>query len=138
MADDARITIRMGTEDVQAIDDYLADHPEFDDNRSLFIKNMLREYFDRDAEVVAEKFTPQSVAERDVCIDLPGTEKAEIRLSMSRRFAETLREGVRSGEYDNEGEFVRAVLRERFTTTIASIERSKLAFEKLDVNTYQQ
>ena len=45
--DDERITLRMGTSDVQSMDDYLLEHPELG-NRSQFIRTALREYMTRD------------------------------------------------------------------------------------------
>ena len=138
MADDARITIRMGTEDVQAIDDYLADHPEFDDNRSLFIKNMLREYFNRDAEVNAGKNVPQNVVERDVCIDIEGTKKSEIILTLTRRYADVIRDVVDSEEFLTDGDFIRDLLKTTFMTNEAFANKLKENFEKADRKVYMQ
>jgi len=47
--DDERITLRMGTNDVQSMDDYLEEHPELG-NRSQFIRTALREYMTRDGK----------------------------------------------------------------------------------------
>jgi len=50
MNTDERITLRMGTEEVQAMDEYLDEHPELG-NRSQFIRTAVREYVNRDAGV---------------------------------------------------------------------------------------
>jgi len=47
--EDERITLRMGTSDVQSMDDYLVEHPELG-NRSQFIRTALREYMTRDGK----------------------------------------------------------------------------------------
>jgi Arc/MetJ-type ribon-helix-helix transcriptional regulator len=47
--DDERITLRMGTKDVQMMDDYLEEHPELG-TRSQFIRTALRQYIKGDAQ----------------------------------------------------------------------------------------
>jgi hypothetical protein len=47
--DDERITLRMGTNDVQSMDDYLVEHPELG-TRSQFIRTALKEYMNRDGK----------------------------------------------------------------------------------------
>ena len=44
------ISLRMGTEELQTMDDYLQQHPEMG-GRSLFIRSAIRAYVDRDADV---------------------------------------------------------------------------------------
>jgi len=46
--DDERITLRMGTDEVQIMDDYLLEHPELG-TRSQFIRTALRKYIKGDA-----------------------------------------------------------------------------------------
>lgn len=48
------ISLRMGTEDIQAMDAFIESHPEVG-GRSLFIRNAIRQYIARDAEVPMEK-----------------------------------------------------------------------------------
>ena len=50
MADDKIISLRMGTEDIQTMDEFLEGHPELG-GRSLFIRTAVRQYIDRDADV---------------------------------------------------------------------------------------
>ncbi|MBO4552293.1 MAG: hypothetical protein J5673_03755 [Candidatus Methanomethylophilaceae archaeon] len=50
MTDDKIISLRMGTEEIQAMDDFLEGHPELG-GRSLFIRTAIRQYIDRDADV---------------------------------------------------------------------------------------
>jgi len=137
MANDPQVTIRMGTEEIQFIEDYLADHPEVG-NRSLFIRNLVREYFNRDAEVEAEKAASKNDAERDVCIDLPGNNKSEILLNLPRRFADALRSGIEDGTYNNEGEYIRFLLKDILTSKEDLVQKAKEAFVKTDAGLFQQ
>lgn len=50
------ISLRMGTEDIQAMDAFIESHPEVG-GRSLFIRNAIRQYIARDAEVPPVKET---------------------------------------------------------------------------------
>ena len=50
MTDDKIISLRMGTEEIQAMDDFLEGHPALG-GRSLFIRTAIRQYIDRDADV---------------------------------------------------------------------------------------
>jgi hypothetical protein len=47
MMEDERVTLRMGTSEVQAMDDYLLEYPELG-TRSQFIRTALRAYMKRD------------------------------------------------------------------------------------------
>ena len=137
MANDPQVTIRMGTEEIQCIEDYLADHPEVG-NRSLFIRNLVREYFNRDAEVETEKTVSKSDVERDVCIDLPGNNKSEILLNLPRRYADALRSGIENGTYMNEGEYIRFLLNDILSSKQESVQKAKEAFVKTDAGLFQQ
>jgi len=137
MANDPQVTIRMGTEEIQYIEDYLADHPEVG-NRSLFIRNLVREHLNRDAEVETGKTASKSDAERDVCVDLPGDGKSEILLGLSRRFADALRRMVEEGTYESEGELIRALLREKLVLRETIESDMKLAYAKANANDFQR
>lgn len=50
--DEERITLRMGKDELQAMDAYLKAHPE-SGNRSLLARTAVREYINRDADVPA-------------------------------------------------------------------------------------
>ena len=47
--DDEKITIRMGTDEIQIMESYLLDHPELG-SRSNFMRTAVREYINRDAD----------------------------------------------------------------------------------------
>lgn len=47
------VSLRMGNEDIQAMDSFIESHPEVG-GRSLFIRNAIRQYISRDAEIPAE------------------------------------------------------------------------------------
>jgi hypothetical protein len=50
MDNDERVTLRMGTEELQALDSFLAKNPKLG-TRSQFIRTAISEYIDRDADV---------------------------------------------------------------------------------------
>ena len=50
MTDEKIVSLRMGTEELQRMDDFLEGHPELG-GRSLFIRTAIRQYIDRDADV---------------------------------------------------------------------------------------
>ena len=50
MTDEKIVSLRMGTEELQKMDDFLEGHPELG-GRSLFIRTAIRQYIDRDADV---------------------------------------------------------------------------------------
>ena len=52
MTDEKIVSLRMGTEELQRMDDFLEGHPELG-GRSLFIRTAIRQYIDRDADVQA-------------------------------------------------------------------------------------
>lgn len=55
--EDERITLRMGTEEVQSMDSFLEERPELG-SRSQFIRTAVREYINRDAGVSAPSARP--------------------------------------------------------------------------------
>jgi metal-responsive CopG/Arc/MetJ family transcriptional regulator len=91
--DDERITLRMGTNDVQILDDYLEEHPELG-TRSQFIRIALREYMKRDAG------TPSDENKGGIFVRLNDATMDAIRVAMENEFA-----------FDNEAEFVRDCIR---------------------------
>jgi len=50
MDNDERVTLRMGTEELQTLDSFLAKNPKLG-TRSQFIRTAISEYIDRDADV---------------------------------------------------------------------------------------
>jgi hypothetical protein len=64
--DDERITLRMGTEEVQAMDSFLEKNPSLG-TRSLFIRTAIREYINRDAGVSAQ---PAQSAKTGVFVEM--------------------------------------------------------------------
>jgi len=89
--DDERITLRMGTSDVQIMDDYLVEHPELG-NRSQFIRTALREYMTRDG-----KSTP--------------SDKSAISMRLNEKERIALRMLVEKEPFLDEEEFMRHLLR---------------------------
>ena len=64
--DDERITLRMGTEEVQAMDSFLEKNPSLG-TRSLFIRTAVREYINRDAGVSAQ---PAQSTNKVICVEM--------------------------------------------------------------------
>ncbi|MCL2890290.1 MAG: hypothetical protein FWF40_00165 [Methanomassiliicoccaceae archaeon] len=89
--DDERITLRMGTSDVQTMDDYLVEHPELG-NRSQFIRTALREYMTRDG-----KSTP--------------SDKSAIYVRLNETERMTLKMIIDKEPFLDDEEFVRHLLR---------------------------
>ena len=93
MEDGKIVSLRMGTEDVQTMDDYLEMHPELG-GRSLFIRTAVREYIDRDGTVAPKKCNAN-----------------EIALALPRAMLETIDSLVDDGIYLDRAEAVRTLLR---------------------------
>jgi Arc/MetJ-type ribon-helix-helix transcriptional regulator len=102
------VSLRMGVEDLQLMDDYLEDHPELGKSRSLFIRNAVREYIDRDADVAKSDknglFVPYTSAEM---------------MAMKTM--------VDKGSYLSEAEFVRNATREYLMPKPVAIEKASAA-----------
>ena len=80
---DEKISLRIEAEELQRIDDYLEKHPEAG-SRSLFIKNCIREYLDRDAQVIEE--VPRA-GPNTVTFTLPGRYMASLERMVQEEFA---------------------------------------------------
>ncbi len=108
---DERITLRMGTEEVQAMDEYLDEHPELG-NRSQFIRTAVREYVNRDADVA-----PLSDKEGEgLFIRFTETELGAINLL------------VENGVYLSGEEFVRTAMKDLFAPRDVREESIRNAF----------
>jgi len=98
--DDERITLRMGTNDVQSMDNYLEEHPELG-TRSQFIRTALREYMKRDAH------------------DTPSDKKTDkgdgIFVRFSRTELDAMRNIVGEGYFITEEEFIRDCVRKNYS-----------------------
>ena len=109
MTDDGKIvSIRMGTEDLQAMDDFLDGHPELG-GRSLFIRTAIRQYIDRDADV------PRTGSKNTV----------EVRLSSAE--LETIDSMVDDGTYIDRSDAIRNMMRSMMVknATITELVQSK-------------
>ena len=94
--DDERITLRMGTSDVQMMDDYLEEHPELG-TRSQFIRTALREYVKGDG-----KGTP--------------SDKSGIFVRLNEKESNTLRMIVDNEPFIDTEEFIRHCLRKAMSS----------------------
>jgi Arc/MetJ-type ribon-helix-helix transcriptional regulator len=114
--DDERITLRMGQDEVQIMDSYLAKHPELG-TRSLFIRTAVREYINRDAGVSAAKVVPQDCnVDRDAYVEFHDG-RGEIRVLLTKRQMDTMKNEIEElGLYLNAGELIRSWFAERYTT----------------------
>jgi hypothetical protein len=68
--DDERITLRMGTEEVSAMDAFLEKNPALG-TRSLFIRTAIREYINRDAGVSAQPVQSSDLGKTGVFVEMP-------------------------------------------------------------------
>lgn len=135
--EDERITLRMGTEEVQYMDSFLLEHPELG-SRSLFIRTAVREYINRDAGVsVAQKTSTNKNAERDVCVPVSDT-REEITISLSKRQADLLRMAVAGGMYDSEGHVLKDLMKEHFISPEKAKQEAAEAFERTDPNVFKR
>jgi len=136
--EDERITLRMGQEEVQAMDSFLARRPELG-NRSLFIRTAVREYINRDADVSAVQRSPQgNSVERDVCVVFPNG-SGEVTVRLPKRMVDTLKIEVdERGSYLNAGELIRSWFTERHVTEEQKRQTAIESFERSDSKTYMQ
>ena len=109
MTDDGKIiSLRMGTEDLQMMDDFLEGHPELG-GRSLFIRTAVRQYIDRDA-------------------DVSGTgNRNEVTIRFSSAELETIDSMVDDGIFIDRADAVRAMIRTRIVdeTRVTELVKSK-------------
>ena len=76
--EDEKISLRISREELLALDLYLAKHPE-KGSRSHFIKNVIRECLDRDAQVGSEKIEERRAeAGNDIVVKLPPYLRASV------------------------------------------------------------
>lgn len=92
--DDDKVTIRMGTEEIQIMEAYLLDHPELG-SRSNFVRTAVREYINRDADR-----TPADKNKDGIFIGLKEFERNTIRMVIEKDI------------FMNEEEFIRACVRD--------------------------
>ena len=93
MADDGKIvSLRMGTEELQMMDDFLEGHPEIG-GRSLFIRNAIRQYINRDADVPVT------------------SNKNEVSVRLSAAELETIDSMVDDGAYIDRSDAIRSMMR---------------------------
>ena len=86
MTDEKIVSLRMGTEELQKMDDFLEGHPELG-GRSLFIRTAIRQYIDRDADVQASS-------------------KNTVEVRLSRAELETIQSMVDDGTYIDRSKMV--------------------------------
>lgn len=135
--EDERITLRMGTDEVQHMDSYLLEHPELG-TRSLFIRTAVREYINRDAGVsVAQKTSTGKNAERDVCVSVSDG-REEMLLTLSKRQADMLRAEAEKGLYDNEGQVLKSLIKEYFVTPEKARQEAAETYERTDPNVFKR
>ncbi len=110
MTDDKIISIRMGTEEVQAMDDFLDGHPELG-GRSLFIRTAIRQYIERDADV------PTTSTKNSV----------EVRLSAAE--LETIDSMVDDGTYIDRSDAIRNIMRSMMVDNVKITELVQSKYE---------
>ena len=110
MTDDKIVSIRMGTEEIQAMDDFLGGHPELG-GRSLFIRTAVRRYIERDADV------PKTGNRNTV----------EVRLSAAE--LETIDSMVDDGTYIDRSDAIRNIMRSMMVDNVKITELVQSKYE---------
>ena len=110
MTDDKIVSIRMGTEEIQAMDDFLGGHPELG-GRSLFIRTAVRQYIERDADV------PKTGSKNTV----------EVRLSAAE--LETIDSMVDDGTYIDRSDAIRNIMRSMMVDNVKITELVQSKYE---------
>ena len=107
MTDEKIVSLRMGTEEVQKMDDFLEGHPELG-GRSLFIRTAIRQYIDRDA-------------------DVPTSNKNTVTVRLARTELETLQSMVDDGTYIDCADAIRNMVRSKLVneTKVTEVAQSK-------------
>ena len=107
MTDEKIVSLRMGTEEVQKMDDFLEGHPELG-GRSLFIRTAIRQYIDRDADVQTSN-------------------KNEVTVRLSAAELETIDSMVDDGTYIDRADAIRNLMRSMMVNDakIAELVQSK-------------
>ena len=109
MADDKIISLRMGTEDIQTMDDFLEGHPELG-GRSLFIRTAVRQYIDRDADVRTSN-------------------KNEVTVRLSAAELETIDSMVDDGTYIDRADAIRSMMRSMMVNDVKITELARSKYE---------
>ena len=109
MTDDKIISLRMGTEDIQAMDDFLEGHPELG-GRSLFIRTAVRQYIDRDADVQTSN-------------------RNEVAVRLSAAELETIDSMVDDGTYIDRSDAIRSMMRNVMVNEVKVSELIKSKYE---------
>ena len=109
MTDDKIVSIRMGTEEIQAMDDFLGGHPELG-GRSLFIRTAVRQYIDRDADVQTSN-------------------KNEVAVRLSAAELETIDSMVDDGTYIDRADAIRSMMRNVMVNEVKVSELIKSKYE---------
>ena len=110
MSDEKIVSLRMGTEELQKMDDFLEGHPELG-GRSLFIRTAIRQYIDRDA-------------------DVPTTSKkntVEVRLSAAE--LETIDSMIDDGTYIDRADAIREMMRSMMVNNVRITELVQSKYE---------
>ena len=102
------ISLRMGTEELQTMDDYLQQHPEMG-GRSLFIRSAIRAYVDRDADVAQ-------------------THKNEVAVRLANAEIDTIDSMVEDGSYIDRSDAIRSMIREKIVSTQLTTELAQSKF----------
>ena len=106
--EDKIISLRMGTEEVQKMDVFLEGHPELG-GRSLFIRTAIRQYIERDADVLETK------------------NKNEVAVRLSAAELETIDSMIDDGTYIDRSDAIRSMMRSMMVNEakISELARSK-------------
>ena len=96
MDDGKIISLRISNEEMQEIDSYLMEHPEVG-GRSLFIRNAIRAYVDRDADVVQTK------------------KKNETAVVLANAEMDAIDSMVEDGIYIDRSDAIRSIIREKIS-----------------------
>ena len=111
MTDDGKIvSLRMGTEELQMMDDFLEGHPELG-GRSLFIRTAIRQYIDRDADVPVT------------------SRKNEVAVRLSAAELETIDSMVDDGTYIDRADAIRSMMRNVMVNEVKVSELIKSKYE---------
>lgn len=112
MTDDGRIvSLRIGTEDLQIMDNFLERHPELG-GRSLFIRTVIRQYIDRYTDA------PPKL-----------TNKNEVVVKMSMAEMETIDSMIDDGIYMDRPDAIRSLIRSKIVNDmkLTELAQSKYA-----------
>ena len=112
MTDEKIVSLRMGTEELQRMDDFLEGHPELG-GRSLFIRTAIRQYIDRDADVRTSN-------------------RNEVSVRLSAAELDTIDSMVDDGTYIDRADAIRSMMR---TVMVNDVKVSELIKSKYEAAT---